>query len=351
MTNEDGREHWEQERRTYIGGSEVYELLERPQYGRGCKRALSYRKLGCEPDVPVNDEEDLALFQRGNLLEPVVATLYQQQTGRKLRKAEMDEHGFPVPRRHPDYPWAAVSTDRLITAFHGGTLSPGDLEIKTRGEGAFYRVLRKGPFDGDQLQVQWSLWIRKHSWGALAVLGVFGSLPLIHYDMPRDLEVHEIFERVGSEFAEKVWGKGELPEPTFPASDPRCRTCVYRVTCRGEQFDQQEAAVLKFRERSKQELVQIDNPDLVKVLADIDLLKAERKSLEELIGIAQEQALEELGEVDGVYLAGYGRVYRFRKQANYLDTTLLKAKEPEIYERFFVHRESDEFYIRSYPLP
>jgi hypothetical protein len=174
---------------------------------------------------------------------------------------------------------------------------------------------------------------------------------LVHFDLPRDLDLHDIFGREGEKFANTVWGKGELPEPTFPASDPRCRTCVYRVTCRGEQFDQQEAAVLKFKERSKQELVQISNPDLVKVLADIDLLKAERKSLEESIGIAQERALEELGEVDGAFLSGYGRVYRFRKQANYLDTILLKAKEPEIYERFFVHRESDEYYLRSYPLP
>jgi predicted phage-related endonuclease len=349
VTNEDGRERWEQERRTYIGGSEVYELLERPQYGRGCKRALSYRKLGAEPDVPVNDEEDLALFKRGNLLEPIVATLYQQQTGRKLRKAEIDVDGFPVPKRHSDYPWAAVSTDRLILAFHGGTLSPGDLEIKSRAEGPFLRVLRKGPFDGDLLQVQWSLWIRKHSWGALAILGLCSTLPLVTFDISRDLQLHEIFERVGSEFAEKVWGKGELPEPTFPASDPRCKVCCYRLTCRGQEFDYEEAAVQKAIKASKKELVQIENPTLAKILGDIDLLKAERNSLDESIHIAQDRALEELGEEESIYLNHYGKVYRVPSQINRLDTARLKADRPELYEEYTIHRLTGEFYIRSYP--
>jgi predicted phage-related endonuclease len=335
---------WLDSRRDYIGGSEAFELLERAQYGRGCKRALGYRKLGAEPDVKPT-EEDEALWRRGQIMEPILASEYTRLTGRKLRRLPMDDWGFPRVRLHREHLWAGVSTDRLIL----GEKSPGDLEAKSRGEGPFYRVLRQGPFDGDLLQVQWSTWVTGHTWGALVIIGVFGALPVIHFDVNADREVHEIFEREGSEFAAQVWGKGEPPEPTFAATDKRCRVCEYRLTCRGEQIDQAEAAVLRQVSRSAKDLVQISDDALAHTLADIDLLKEEAKSIEASLDIARQRALDELGEVDAAYLHGYGKVYRMPSQANYLDVDKLKSLEPDIYERFFVHRLTGNYYLRTYP--
>ena len=196
-----------------IGGSEVYELLERPQYGRGCRRALAYRKLGIEPDFPV--EVDDELLNRGTRLEPIAARIYEELTARTLRQVQPN-------RLHKTYPWARVSTDRLIQAKPGIGPTPGDLELKTRAEGPYRRVQRSGPFSGDLLQIQWSLWVTGHSWGSLGILGVFGSLPMLTMDVKADRELQQIFVRESSSFAEQVFGKGQLPDPTFPPSDERC---------------------------------------------------------------------------------------------------------------------------------
>src|SRR5580704_16892728 len=98
-----GRELWLAERSKFISGSEAYELLNIPNYGRGCARALGYRKSGVEPDYPV-DDLDANLAERGNELEGVVASKYERETGRKVRKPPMAESGFPKARKHPSVP-------------------------------------------------------------------------------------------------------------------------------------------------------------------------------------------------------------------------------------------------------
>src|SRR5215469_3880847 len=128
-------DEWLETRRSYLGGSDAFELLNREQYGKGCVRALAYRKLGAEPDYPAFSDEDEALLTRGRMLEPIVAELYEHQTGRKLRRSRMNEHGYSIPYRHLMYPWAGVSTDRFILEGSGGVEETGDLEIKTRAEG------------------------------------------------------------------------------------------------------------------------------------------------------------------------------------------------------------------------
>lgn len=339
---------WRKQRRTYLGSSEVYELLNLPQYGKGCVRALAYGKLGVEPDYPV--EVDDALLERGDIMEPIAAGIYEQLTGRKVRRPPMDRDGrHAMVRRHPKYEWAAAATDRLILSGHGGVGEVGDLEIKSRGEGAYYRVLRRGPYDGDLLQPQWSMWITGHSWGALAMLGVFGSLPLVHYDVQRDRELQEIFVHKGSEFADAVFGAGKLPDPPFPSSDQRCRVCAYRMTCRGEEIDREEAAALREIKQSAKDLVQIKDPMLATTLSDIELLKRERKAIDNALELAQEKALERLGETDAGLVYGFGKIYRLENQFSGLDSKRLKSEAPEVYEKYFVSRKTGGFHLRLYP--
>jgi predicted phage-related endonuclease len=341
------QEQWDHERRLYIGGSEAFELLDQPQYNKGCKRALGYRKLGAEPDYPEQLPED-ALLKRGVVLESLVAAFYEDQTGRKVRRPPSD-NGYPRARIHPGYQWAGVHVDRQILAGSGGAETTGDLEIKTRSEGAWWRVKRLGAFPGDSLQVQWANFVTGHTWGALVTLGVFGSLPLLHFDVQANAGLHEVFKRVGEEFAEQVWGKGEPPAPTIDASDPRCKICAYRLTCRGEVIDQREAETMRQMERSKKNLVQIDNVQLTQTLTDLDILKQERKAIDESIDIAQKQALEIVGDVEGAIVRGYGKVYRLPAQYNGLDSGALEADKPEIYQKYYVHRLTGSYYLRTYP--
>jgi YqaJ-like viral recombinase domain len=126
---------WVESRRAFIGGSDAYKLLNEKQYGKGCSRALAYEKLGIEPDFDENDADMEALFRRGNILEPVVAALYKEETGRDIVCGPKDENGFPKARISKQYPWAGVHFDRMIRAGSGGVEETGDLEIKTRSEG------------------------------------------------------------------------------------------------------------------------------------------------------------------------------------------------------------------------
>jgi len=329
------------ERNTYIGGSEVFELLNCAQYGSGCVRKLAFDKLGYEKDFPETDND--LILRRGNLLECVAADLYQQQTGRKLRRVASG-------RKHPCYSWASVSTDRTIQSGGGNKPGggPGDLELKTRSEGPFRRVQRLGPFDGDLLQIQWSLWITGHAWGALGILGVFGELPLLHFDVEPDRELHSIFEYEGAKFNDIVFVQRQLPEPPFPATDSRCRVCCYRLSCRGELADDTEVQALREVNKSKHELVQINNPALVSTLTDVDLLRSEIKSLETALDIAKETAQDQLGDVDSAYLANYGKVYRLVSQVKRIDVERLKTELPTIYAKYVLSYTTGS-YLRCYP--
>src|SRR5689334_21210458 len=101
----DPKQEWLEERRKFIGGSEAFQLLNQAQYGKGCARALAYDKLGIEPDYP--EQMDDALLQRGTILEPLVAALYEDETGRRLRRPSVN-NGFPRPVISKDFPWAGV---------------------------------------------------------------------------------------------------------------------------------------------------------------------------------------------------------------------------------------------------
>jgi predicted phage-related endonuclease len=342
------RAKWIEEHRRYIGGSEIYKLLNLAQYGTGCRTELAFQKLGVEPDFPDTDRDDL-LLARGNILEPLVAMLYEQETGRKVRRPAMDADGMPKPKFHPEHPWAGVNTDRIILTGSGGIEETGDLEIKTRSEGPFLRVKRSGPFPGDILQPQWSLFVTGHKWGSLATLGVFGHLPLVHFDVRYDTELQEIFKREGGEFANVVWGKGHVPEPTLDKNDQRCKVCQFRMQCRGEQIDKAEVAMLREITKSKKELVQIDNHDLASTLAAIDMIKGEQKELEESLKNAQETAMQLIGDANAALVRGYGKVYKLESQAHYLDATRLKAEHEELYNEYYVSKKTGNHYLRQYP--
>lgn len=364
----DPKSNWLDQRRKFIGGSDAYKLLSEEQYGKGCSRALAYEKLNVEPDFDDTPDADLeALFRRGNVLEPIVAALYKEETGRDVICGPKDENGFPKARINKEYPWAGVHVDRTIRAGSGGVEETGDLEIKTRGEGPYYRMLRTGPFKGDFLQTQWSNFVTTHRWSGFVALGVFGAIPIKHYDFARDEKIIEIFKREGEAFANTVWGKGDVPEPPIPADDMRCKVCVFRQTCRGEAQDAGAVAFLKEQKKAKGDLVQIESPELAQALMDRQLLKSEIKALdndpekvsdENPIGALQlvEQRIYELQRgpdgkrVERAFVIGYGKSYLTPTVWSGLDATRLKTEKPEIYEQFFVKRPTGSETLRTYPV-
>jgi hypothetical protein len=321
-----------------IGGSEVYELLNEPTYGKGCRRALAYKKLDYKPDFDLGASVR-PLLDRGLRLEQVAADMAAEQRGWKLIRNKT--------KTHKQFPWARVSTDRLIRRQNG--IPVGDLEIKTRSEGAFYRILRDGPLKADQMQLQWSLWITGHSWGSLAELGVFSDLPLKTFDYPADKEMFEIYENEGRAFNEQVFVNKQLPPPPFEASDPRCKVCPYRLTCRGEEVDPHEWNVQKQIAKTGKNLVQLDDPEMVEAMTDIALFKAEIDSLEESSSLAKEKVLAKLVGYDGAVLRGYGNVYRTAVIQHRFDTKRFKEDKPDIYEQYLRTIHTGNYSLRGVP--
>jgi predicted phage-related endonuclease len=362
-TEADSKAMWVENRRRFIGGSDAYKLLNEKQYGQGCSRALAYEKLGVEPDFDNEPDQELeALFRRGNVLEPVVAALYKEETGRDIICGPKDENGLPKARIHRDFPWAGVHFDRMIRAGSGGVEETGDLEIKTRSEGPFFRMLRTGPFTGDFLQTQWSNFVTGHTWSAFVVLGVFGSIPIRHYDFARDARIIDIFEREGEAFANTVWGKGDVPAHPIPADDIRCKVCVFRQTCRGEAQDTNAVAFMREHTKAKGDLVQVQSPDLAQALRDRDMVKAELKSLtnekEDAPGALElvEQRIYELQRdsdgkrVQRAFVLGYGKSYLTPTAWSGIDAAKLKAEYPEVHAKVFIKgRLTGNETLRTYP--
>jgi predicted phage-related endonuclease len=340
------RERWLARKRKFVGGSEVFELLNEPQYGKGCVRALAYRKLNIEPDFPEMVDEEI--LERGNILEPVAAAMYEERTGRKLRRPPMDEDGMPVMRVSKNFPWAGVHADRLVLAGFGGVVETGTAEIKSRAEGPYLKVLRDGLFPGDNLQIQHGMFVNNHSWGPFIIIGLTSTLPLKHFDVPRDEQMIDIIKREGDKFAETVFVKRELPPPPFEGDDRRCKVCPYRATCRGEEIDRAEAAMIANEKAGKRNLVQIENAQLCRTLWDRDILKAEIKERQDILERLDEEALKSV-PVEGAFIHGYGKVYVMDSQANYVDGKRLKIEKPDVYEQYFVSRKTGEHFLRTYP--
>lgn len=368
LNPQEAKEQWFEGRKKFVGGSEAYQLLNEEQYGKGCSRALAYDKLSVEPDFDNTPDAELeALFKRGNILEPIVAALYREETGRDIVNPPKDANGMAKARINKEFPWAGVHVDRTIRAGAAGVESTGDLEIKSRAEGPFYRMLRTGPFKGDFLQTQWANFVTSHTWSAFVALGVFGSIPIRHYDFARDEQIMEIFKREGESFANAVWGKGEVPAHPIPADDMRCKVCVYRQTCRGEAQDAGAVAFLKESKKSKMDLVQIDNVDLAQALLDRQLLKAEIKSLtndpekeseENPVGALQlvERRIFELQKdadgkrVERAFVIGFGKSYLTQSSWTGVDAAKLKAEHPDVYEAVYVKgRLTGGEQLRTYP--
>jgi hypothetical protein len=340
-----------EDRDTYIGGSEAYELLYQKQYGRGCARALAYRKLDTEPDflhVDITERAKKlgAIMNRGHMLEDLVARLYMDATGRSLIRV-------PKLRRHPDYPRAAVHTDRMILAQNG--LPTGDCELKTHGEGPFYGILRNGLPPGHNLQLQWSMFCTGHTWGAFVIMGVFGELPLKYFDVKRDEEIMALFAKAVEEF----WGKlqaGDLPPQLADPSDIRCKACPYRLTCRGEQMDVAEYQHLIDDGYRNRPITRVHNDELADALGDRQIILSEIEALDSdsrkdpgALQLVNERIRQLLGDEEAVEVNGRWRVYHHFGTWSGLDQSRLKFEKPDLYKDYYISgRKTEKRKLRVY---
>ncbi|MFL9951942.1 YqaJ viral recombinase family protein [Paraburkholderia nemoris] len=156
-TQELSRDDWLAVRRTGIGGSDAAAAVGLNPYLSPLELWLD--KTGRAEGLPRPDPADTTSPSYwGTLLEPIVAAVYTQQTGNKVRKVN-------AVLRHRSIPFMLANIDREVIGVPGVQV----LECKTAGEfGA--RLWRDGVPEYVQLQVQHQLAVTGKQAAHVAVL-------------------------------------------------------------------------------------------------------------------------------------------------------------------------------------
>lgn len=163
-TKDMSREEWLQWRHRGIGSSDAPVAVGVSRYQSPL--ALWLEKTGKKPPEDLSSKE--AVFW-GTVLEPLVAQVYAERTGHKVRRVN-------AVLQHPEYPFMLANLDRIV---EGG----GVLEIKTAG------LRSQGQWEEGvplayQVQVLHQLAVTGKTWADVAVL--IGGQEFRVYQIVRD---------------------------------------------------------------------------------------------------------------------------------------------------------------------
>jgi putative phage-type endonuclease len=158
---------WHDLRRKGIGGSDIPAILGLDPYKSPLEVYLE--KRGELP--PKGDNKHT---KRGEILEPVIADLFAEETGLKLRRSRFSHE-------HPKYPWMRANIDRMILSIDDR--GPGILEIKAPSIHAA-DLWQAGPPDTAFVQAQHYMEVMGWTWGYIAAW--LGATDLVYYEIARD---------------------------------------------------------------------------------------------------------------------------------------------------------------------
>jgi putative phage-type endonuclease len=190
------REEWLEQRRRGIGCSDVPVILGISKFKTITE--LWEEKTGRRP-LEQRDNPDM---QRGRTLEPIIADIYAEKTGRTVRRVN-------AILQHPKYPFLLANLDRK-TSVPDNPDRPGyaPVEIKCPRLSVFGRIQREGVPQYYYVQLQAEMLVMGASWGSLAVFNA-ERWELLHFDVPADPELQEqIVSR-----CEQFWNKVILDTP------------------------------------------------------------------------------------------------------------------------------------------
>lgn len=152
-TTQLSREEWLQIRSTGIGSSDAAAAIGLSSYK--CSLSLWLEKTGRQLPEDLSEKEAVVW---GTVMEPVLAKMYAERTGRKVRRVN-------AVLQHPEHPFMLANLDREVITESG----TGVLEIKTAG---FYSAQQweDGVPVAYQCQVLHQLAVTGHVWADVAVL-------------------------------------------------------------------------------------------------------------------------------------------------------------------------------------
>ena len=163
------RDEWLAIRAKGIGSSDAAAAIGLSSYK--CALSLWLEKTGRQPSEDLSNKEAVVW---GTVLEPVVAKMYAERTGRKVRRVN-------AVLQHPEHAFMLANLDREVITEDG----TGVLEIKTAG---FYsaQLWEDGVPVAYQCQVLHQLAVTGHAWADVAVL--LGGQEFRIYRIERDEE-------------------------------------------------------------------------------------------------------------------------------------------------------------------
>lgn len=286
-TKDMSREKWLSVRGNGIGSSDAAVAVGISPFKSPLELWLEKTGRQAAPDLSAND----AVFW-GTTLEHIIATVYAERTGAKVRKVN-------AVLQHPEYLFMLANLDRLVLHPTDGS---GILEVKTAGHHSA-QFWDEGVPDSYQCQVLHQLAVTGKEWCDVAVL--IGGQDFRVYRIVRDdAKISDLISR-----EEKFWQcvvQDIQPPVDGSESSGRALSSMY-PTDKGEVLDCTE------------------DTGMNKLFSDYWACRQQREEAEEKENLHKQQLQERLGCAKGAVLS-FGKI-SWRKVKDSTDTDFKKLAE------------------------
>ena len=297
------RAAWLEARRKGIGGSDAAAIA-------GLNRWRSPIMVWLEKTGQVEPEEPGEAAYWGTVLEDVVAREFTKRTGKRVRRKNGMLH-------HPEYPFMLANIDRLVVG------EPAGLECKTTGE---YNKHEWGD-DGEEIPPEYLLQVMHY----MAVTGfehwymavLIGGNKFKWFRVDRDQELIDYLIKIESDFWKLVQ---EGTPPPMDGSDAS-RDLLNRLypESNGEAIELPDTALELIEQR--------------------DYWAQQEKEAAEKKQEAENKLKDLLGECE-VGWAGDRKVIWKTVVSRRLNTKLLQAEKPDVYEQYLTESSYRRFTIK-----
>lgn len=310
-TNELSRDDWLAVRRTGIGGSDAAAAVGLNPYMSALELWLD--KTGRSEGLPRPDPNDTtAPTYWGTLLEPIVAAVYTQQTGNKVRKVN-------AVLRHPTIPWMLANIDREVI----GVPDVQILECKTAGEFGT-RLWRDGVPEYVQIQVQHQLAVTGKAAAHVAVL-LCGQALEVHRIDRDDALIGRLIE-----LEARFWRFVETDTPP-PAdgSESADRALRHLYPGNGETIDFS------------------DDHRLSSVFADLVAVRAEIETRQQLEAQFKQTIQQAMGDATRAVFQTGAVSFKRSKDSSLVDLERLLADHPALQQQYATSKPGSRRFLVS----